>query len=48
MRQLLEGNAMLSFDSYREVLNEHARGHHLIKSAWLVALVIAVLVIVLA
>src|SRR5688572_32257636 len=34
---LLWRNAMLSFDSYREVLSEHARGHHLIWSAWIVA-----------
>ena len=39
---------MLSFDSYREVLNEHARGHHFIRSAWLVVLVVAVLLIVFA
>jgi hypothetical protein len=34
---------MLPFDSYREVLSEHARGHHLIKSAWLVVAVVAAL-----
>lgn len=39
---------MSSSDSYREVLSEHARDHHLIRSAWLVVLVIAVLLIVFA
>jgi len=39
---------MLSFDSYREVLSEHARGHHLIWSAWIVAAALAVLVIMFA
>jgi hypothetical protein len=41
-------NAMLSFDSYREVLSEHARGRHLIWSAWIVAAALAALVIILA
>jgi hypothetical protein len=36
----------LPFDSYREVLSDHARGHHLVKSAWLiVAAVIFVLML---
>src|SRR5215470_2838758 len=48
LAQLLEGNAMSEFDSYREVLGDHARGHHFVWSAWLVVLAIAVLVIVLA
>ena len=39
---------MAPFDSYREVLNEHARGHHFIRSAWLVVLVMAALLIVFA
>ena len=39
---------MLSFDSYRDVLSEHARGHQLIWSAWLVLAVLAVLVVVFA
>jgi hypothetical protein len=39
---------MLPFDSYREVLSEHARGHHLVWSAWIVAAALAVLVVVLA
>jgi hypothetical protein len=39
---------MLSFDSYREVLSEHAREHHIVWSAWIVAAALAVLVIVLA
>jgi hypothetical protein len=44
----LRGNAMLWFDSYREVLSEHARGHHLVLSAWIVAAGLFVLVIVFA
>ena len=44
----LEGSEMLSFDSYRDVLSEHARGHQLIWSAWLVLAVLAVLVVVFA
>lgn len=39
---------MLSFDSYRDVLSEHARGHHLVKSAWIVAAVLTALVIMFA
>jgi hypothetical protein len=37
---------MLSFDSYREVLSEHARGHHLVTSAWLVVATLAILFVV--
>lgn len=37
---------MLPFDSYRDTLSEHARGHHFVTSAWIVAAVLAVLVIV--
>ena len=39
---------MLSFDSYRDVLSEHVRGHHLVWSAWIVLAVLAVLVVVFA
>jgi hypothetical protein len=39
---------MLSFDSYREVLSEHARGHHFVWSAWIVAAALAVLVVIFA
>ncbi len=39
---------MLPFDSYREVLAEHARGHHFVMSAWIVVAVIAVLLVVFA
>jgi hypothetical protein len=39
---------MLPFDSYREVLSEHARGHHLIKSAWIVVAVLAALLVLFA
>jgi hypothetical protein len=37
---------MLSFDSYREVLSEHARGHNFVKSAWFVVVAVAVFLIV--
>ena len=36
---------MLSFDSYREVLSEHARDHHLVKSAWIVVLILGALLV---
>jgi hypothetical protein len=39
---------MLSFDSYRDVLNEHARSRHLVWSAWIVAAVLAALAVVFA
>lgn len=39
---------MLSFDSYREVLSDHARGHHLVWSAWIVVAVLVALVVVFA
>jgi len=44
----LGGNAMLSFDSYREVLSEHARGHHVVASAWFVVVAIIVFLVVFA
>ena len=36
---------MLDFNSYREVLIEHARGRHLVKSAWFIVIAIAVFII---
>jgi hypothetical protein len=39
---------MLPWDSYRDVLSEHARDHHLVPSAWLVVAALAVLVVVFA
>ena len=36
---------MLELDSYREVLIEHARGRHLVKSAWFIVIAIAVFLI---
>lgn len=38
---------MLPSDSYREVLSEHARGHHLVASAWIVAAVVAAVLLVI-
>lgn len=38
---------MLPFDSYRDVLSEHTRGHH-VASAWFVVVAIGVLIIILA
>ena len=37
--------AMLEFDSYREVLIEHARDRRLVKSAWFIVIAIAVFII---
>jgi hypothetical protein len=39
---------MLPLDSYREVLSEHARGHHIVASAWIVVAVLAVLLVIFA
>ena len=39
---------MLPLDSYREVLSEHARGHHLVTSAWIVVAVFMVLLAIFA
>ena len=36
---------MLEFDSYREILLDHARGRHLVKSAWFIVIAIAVFII---
>lgn len=37
---------MLPSDSYRDVLLEHARGHHFVTSAWIVVAVLVALVII--
>lgn len=37
---------MWNFDSYREFLNEHASGHHLVGSSLLVLALVATLLIV--
>lgn len=39
---------MWPLDSYREVLSEHARGHHRVTSAWIVVAALLLLVVVLA
>lgn len=39
---------MPSFDSYREVLSEHAHNPHVVRSAWILLAVLAALVIVFA
>jgi hypothetical protein len=39
---------MLPFDSYRDVLTEHARGHHFVISAWIVVVALGVLLVILA
>jgi hypothetical protein len=36
---------MLPFDSYRDVLVEHARDHHFVIGAWIVVAALAVLVV---
>ena len=40
------GGAMLPTDSYRDVLLEHARGHHFVASAWIFVAVVGVLVVI--
>jgi hypothetical protein len=39
---------MLPLDSYREVLMEHARSRHIVASAWIVAIVLVVLLVIFA
>jgi hypothetical protein len=39
---------MLPFNSYLDVLSEHARGHHVLASAWFVVAAVAVFIIMLA
>jgi hypothetical protein len=39
---------MWPWDSYRDVLSEHARSHHIVGSAWIILVALAVLVILLA
>jgi hypothetical protein len=42
------GRAMWPLDSYREVLSEHARGHHLVTSAWIVVAALMLLLVAFA
>ena len=42
---MMTEEAMLDFDSYREILIDHARGRHLVKSAWFIVIAIAVFII---
>ena len=37
---------MLPFDPYRDVLSEHARGHHVVESAWFVIVALALFLVV--
>jgi hypothetical protein len=37
---------MLEWDSYRDVLSEHARGRHVVASAWLIVAALAMLVVI--
>ena len=39
---------MLPFESYREVLSEHIEGHHVVGSAWIVAVAVGVLLVIFA
>jgi hypothetical protein len=39
---------MLPFESYREVLSEHIEGRHVVASAWIVAVVLGVLLVLFA
>jgi hypothetical protein len=42
------GNTMLPFDSYRDVLSEHAHGHRIVTSAWFIVAAIAVFAVMAA
>ena len=39
---------MLSFDTYRDVLSEHARNHRIVFSAWIVVAVVFALIVLFA
>jgi hypothetical protein len=39
---------MFTHDSYKDVLGEHSRRHHLIGSAWIVAIALAAVIILFA
>ena len=39
---------MWPLESYRELLSEHAQGHHAILSAWFIVVAIAVFLIAMA
>ena len=45
LRLMTVAGAMLEFDSYREVLIEHARDRHLVKTAWFMVIALAVFII---
>jgi hypothetical protein len=47
-RITVEGDAMLPLDSYRELLSERGREHHVVASAWFVVVAIAVFLILMA
>lgn len=38
---------MTPFESYRDVLSEHIEGRHMVASAWIVALALGALLLVL-
>jgi hypothetical protein len=48
MELLSEDAAMWPLDSYRDVLSEHARSPHLVGSAWIILLALAVLLVLFA
>lgn len=39
---------MLPFESYRDVLSEHIEGRHVVASAWIVAVALGMLLMMLA
>lgn len=48
-RNLLGGEAaMFSFDSYREVLSEHAGRGHLVGAAWLLLIILGLVIVLFA
>jgi hypothetical protein len=46
--RIVSEDTMLPWDSYRDVLSEHARDHHFVPSAWIVVAALAVLLVVFA
>jgi len=39
---------MVPFESYRDVLSEHCKDHHVVASAWIIVLALGVLLVMLA
>lgn len=46
--RIVSEDTMLPWDSYRDVLSEHARDHHFVPSAWIVVAALAALLVLFA